>query len=227
MSPGEPVLRVEEGSKRRGGARGSLEFQLGPVTVEIPREAWTVLTGPSGAGKTTLLQLLAGLDRPDHGRLWMFGRDVTGLPEAALTEIRRAKLGLVYQSFHFLEHLPVWQNVTAKLAPAGVLPRERRRRAEEALRDLDLPSCLDRLPRELSTGEQQRVALARAIVDRPEVLLCDEPTSNLDATTGDAIAARLQALRQAGTTIVLSTHDPGLIALADRRYELAGGRLGA
>jgi ABC-type lipoprotein export system ATPase subunit len=225
MSDHEPVLRLEEVTKRHGAASSGRAFALGPLSVEILRGTWTAFTGHSGAGKTTLLQLLCGLDRPDSGRVWMFGRDMTQASGAALSEIRREKLGIVYQHFHFIEHLPVWQNVTARLVPAGVSAKARRGRAEQILRELDLPGSLDRPLRDLSAGEQQRVALARAMVDRPEMLVGDEPTSNLDTKTGEIIIGRLRVLQQGGATIVLSTHDPSLLALADHRFELVDGRI--
>ncbi len=193
--------------------------------MDILAGTWTVVTGRSGAGKTTLLQLLAGLDRPDTGRVCMFGRDITDDSEAALSGIRRKRLGIVYQQFHFIEHLPVWQNVSCRLVPTGLRARVRRERAEQVLGELGLCGTADRRPRELSGGEQQRVALARAVVDGPDVLIADEPTSNVDSVTGELIVDYLKRLQREGTTMIITTHDPALVALADHRYVMEGGRL--
>jgi len=184
-----------------------------------------VLTGRSGSGKTTLLQLLAGLDRVDSGRQWMFGNDITDVSEAALAQIRRDRLGVVHQDLHLLDHLPVWQNVTCRLVPAGVAPRARRERARELLDRFGVGEYADRLPRSLSGGERQRVALARALVGDPDVLIADEPTSAVDADTAQGITRTLRELRDRGTTLVISTHDPALLEDVDRRHVLEAGRL--
>lgn len=229
MTGDAPVLRLEEATRhyRRpgGGAAAAGAFALAPTSLAIRRGSWTVFTGRSGAGKTTVLNLLAGLDRPDSGRVWLFGHDLTAGGEGALCEIRRTRMGIVYQQFRFIDHLPVWQNVTCRLVPEGVGARGRRRRARAVLAELELEDMLDRRPASLSGGEQQRAALARALVAGPEVLIADEPTSNVDADTGEAVVRCLRRRHEGGTTIVVSTHDPMILECADERYELAGGRL--
>lgn len=225
MNTNGAVLRLEEVTRRYRSALNPKGFALSPTSVEILPGTWTVFSGRSGAGKTTLLQLLSALDRPDSGRVWMFGRDITEDSESALAEIRRKRLGIVYQQFHFIEHLPIWQNVSCRLVPAGVTGAVRRRRAEQIMGQLQLPDSVDRLPCSLSGGEQQRVALARAVIDQPDVLIADEPTSNVDSETGDMIVTYLKNLQRNGTTIVVSTHDQALMAAADHHHVMEEGRL--
>jgi len=201
-----------------GGRAG--RFELAPTTLSIEPGSWTTISGRSGTGKTTLLNLLAGLDRPDSGRVWMFGRDVTDVPSGALSELRRRRVGIVYQDFIFLEHLSVWQNVSCRLVPTGVSAGERRERAEELLDTFGLAHAAMRRPRELSGGEQQRVALARALIDEPDVLLADEPTSSVDARTGASVVSFLESLRKKGTTIVVISHDPALMDPASHRVDM-------
>ena len=225
MSAVEAVLRLEGATRRYAGGGRDPGFELTVPALSVDAGSWTVFTGRSGSGKTTLLQLLAGLDRADAGQQWMFGREITAVSEAALAGIRRDRLGIVYQDLHFVDHLPVWQNVTCRLVPAGVSARDRRERARTVLARFDVDTHLDRAPRLLSGGERQRVALARALAGDPDVLIADEPTSNVDGATAAGIVDALRELREAGTTIVLSTHDPALLEPADTRHVLEGGRL--
>ncbi len=225
MTAAGPVLRTENATRQYAGSPGAPAFTLAATTLDILPGTWTVITGRSGAGKTTLLHLLAGLDRPDTGSVWLFDVEVSKYSDAALSEIRRNRLGIVYQRYHFIEHLPVWQNVSCRLVPAGVPGRIRRDRAERVLGELGLRECGDRLPRNLSGGEQQRVALARAVIGTPDVLIADEPTSDVDPGTGELIVEYLRRLRMRGTTIVVATHDPASVAGADRHYMMEGGRI--
>ena len=225
MSCPEPIIRLQKVTKQYRSSSPEPAFALAPTSMEILAGTWSVVTGRSGAGKTTLLQLLAGLDRPDTGRISMFGRDITDDSEAALSGIRRTRLGIVYQQFHFIEHLSVWQNVSCRLVPTGLRARVRRERAEHVLGELGLRGTANRLPRELSGGEQQRVALARAVVDQPDVVIADEPTSNVDSMTGELIIDYLKGLQHRGTTMIITTHDPALVSLADHHYVMDGGRL--
>jgi putative ABC transport system ATP-binding protein len=225
MSADMVLLRLESVSRRFGSRMAAPRFVLGPITVEIGSGSWTLITGRSGAGKTTLLHLMAGLERPDEGRIWMFGEEVSGLSDASLSEVRRQRIGFVYQKLRFIPHLPVWQNVSTRLVPEGISALDRRRRAEEALDAVGLLDCADRLPTELSGGEQQRVALARARIGRPELLIADEPTSELDDETGRALIQVLERMWSEGTTLVLATHDPALALKATRRIQLDHGRI--
>lgn len=222
---GDPVLRLEKATKIHAPRRGTATFSLAPSSLEIAAGSWTVITGRSGAGKTTLLHLLSGLDWPDDGSVWMFGRNVTNESETVLSEIRRDRLGIVHQQFYFIEYLPVWRNVSCRLVPEGATVTERFERAAQALHKLGLDGMENRLPREMSGGEQQRVALARALINTPDVLIADEPTSNVDAQTGEVILDCLRRLQQSGSTVVVATHDPTLINLADVHYRMENGRL--
>lgn len=225
MTGAEPALRLEGVTRCYPGTGAGPGFALAPTTLAIAAGSWTVIAGRSGSGKTTLLQILGTLDRPDAGRLFILGREIRSYSSAALADLRRERLGFIYQGSRFLEHLPVWQNVTARLVPAGIDADARRARAAELLAELGLASMLDRLPRQLSGGELQRVALARAVCGRPRIVFGDEPTSNVDAETGAAVAAQLARLRAEGGTVVLATHDPALAAHADTRYRIDGGRI--
>jgi putative ABC transport system ATP-binding protein len=218
------AVRLENVTKQYGRAQHA-GFVLGPASIEIRSGAWVVFTGPSGAGKTTLLHLMGLLDRPDAGRVRMFGSDVTDDSESALSGIRRRRLGILYQQFFFIEHLPVWENVSRRLLPEGIGARDRRRKSAEVLARLGLADCLDRRPRSLSGGEQQRVALARAVVHGPQILIADEPTSNVDAGTAMEILSFFKSLRDQGTTIIVSTHDDLLLELADHHYRMERGKI--
>lgn len=219
---GEEVARLE-GAARRHDSRGP--FALAPTTLSLARGTFTAVTGRSGAGKTTLLHLLAGLDRADAGSVWLFGADVTRASESRLARLRRERMGIVHQPAAFLDHLPLWQNVACRFVPTGVPWRECRERARSALDGFGLGDRLDRLPRELSSGEQQRAALARALIGSPELLLADEPTANVDAETAARIAELFAGLRARGTTLLVTTHDRALAQRADRELRLVDGAL--
>jgi ABC-type lipoprotein export system ATPase subunit len=219
---GEPVAQVI-GASRRHAAAG--RAALAPTTLALERGTWTAVVGRSGAGKTTLLHLLAGLDRPDQGSVWLFGADVTSASESRLARLRRERIGIVPQPAAFLDHLPLWQNVACRFVPTGLSRRECRERARVALERFDLGDRLDRRPRELSSGEQQRAALARALVGAPELLLADEPTANVDAETAARIAELFAGLRARGTTLLVTTHDRTLAERADCRIRLVDGTI--
>jgi putative ABC transport system ATP-binding protein len=197
---------------------------LHDVSVTVPKGSFTALTGPSGCGKTTLLALLGALERPTAGQIVFQGRDLSGLSDAALARLRR-RLGFVFQDFCLIPGLSVGDNVTYPLIPRGVSRAARQELARELLARFALEDKFDARPGDLSGGEQQRVALARALAGRPEVLLADEPTSNLDMQAGRLVLATLQELHTDGHTIVLASHDPAAVALAGRVYDLERGRL--
>jgi putative ABC transport system ATP-binding protein len=229
-APAQPLVRATDVTRRLG--RDPDGFTLGPVTLQIERATFTVLSGPSGSGKTTLLHLLAGLDRPDAGSLRLFGHDAGSASESALARVRRGHVSFVPQELVFLEHLPVWQNVTCRLVPirresGGRTSGERRARALELLARVGLEQVSERLPRELSGGERQRVALARALCVPPDLLVADEPTSQVDPRTAEWIARLLEEARAAGAAIVASLHDPRLQERADRHLVLSEGRFAA
>ncbi|MEU9578918.1 ABC transporter ATP-binding protein [Streptomyces chilikensis] len=185
-----------------------------------------VVQGPTGGGKSTLLQMLGGLDRPTSGSVLLDGVDLAGLSEARLTEVRGEKIGFVFQSFNLIPTLTAQENVETALVPLGVKPKERRKRAAEALASVGLGERLGHVPGELSGGQQQRVAIARALVKQPRVLLADEPTGNLDEATRDEIMDVLEArCEEHGLTFVMVTHDSHLARRAPRLVTLREGVL--
>ena len=182
------------------------------------------ILGPSGSGKTSLLMLLAGLERPTEGQIYVSGHDFTALDEDALARVRRDTIGIVFQSFHLIPTMTAQENVAIPLELAGAPDADAR--AAETLRAVGLGHRLTHLPGQLSGGEQQRVALARALAPRPKLLLADEPTGNLDQTTGAAVIDLLFGLTaEVGATLLLITHDPVLAARCGREIHLADGRV--
>jgi putative ABC transport system ATP-binding protein len=199
---------------------------LDEVSVSIARASLTVVTGPSGSGKTTLLALLGALERPTRGRILFDGQRLENCSDVELARVRR-RLGFVFQDFCLIPTLTVEENITYPLIPRGIPRQERRRRAQEILSRFGMGEKLGARARELSGGEQQRVAIARALAGQPEAILADEPTSNLDAETAQTLLAAFQTLHGEGKTVVLSSHDPRVLALATCSLELEKGRLKA
>jgi putative ABC transport system ATP-binding protein len=192
------------------------------IDLEIPRGQFAAIMGPSGSGKSTLLGLLAGLDTPTSGQVILDGEDITNLGEDDMALLRGRKIGFVFQSYHLLPTLTAEENVLLPMELAG---RDGgRARARELLDRVGLGGRFDHYPVQLSGGEQQRVALARAFALRPPILLADEPTGNLDSTTGRAVLDLILALnREQGTTMVMVTHEQTLADSADRRIVLHDG----
>jgi putative ABC transport system ATP-binding protein len=195
---------------------------LEDVSLSLAAGSFTVLRGPSGSGKTTLLALLGALDRPSKGQVLVGGQDLDRLSDVALARVRR-RFGFVFQNFSLLPGLAVWENITYPLIPRGVGRAERVRLATALLEQVGLGMKRSARPEELSGGEQQRVALARALAGRPEVLFADEPTSNLDPEAARQLGAMLHEVHTAGTTVVVSSHDPELAKLATNAIELRSG----
>jgi putative ABC transport system ATP-binding protein len=189
----------------------------------MPGESVAIL-GPSGAGKSTLLSLLAGLDLPSAGKVWVNGRELTALDEDGRAAVRAEHVGFVFQSFHLVPALTALENVMLPLELAG--RADARRQARAALDEVGLGHRVGHYPRQLSGGERQRVAIARAFVASPALLFADEPTGNLDTRTGGRIADLLFRLNaEHGTTLVLVTHDRSLAERCDRQFEMDAGRL--
>ncbi|MFW6694754.1 ABC transporter ATP-binding protein [Streptomyces sp. MAR4 CNX-425] len=212
-------------TKRYRRGRESVDA-LADVDLTIADGDQLVVRGPTGGGKSTLLQLLGGLDRPTSGTLSLDGTDLGGLSEAALTRVRAATIGFVFQSFNLIPTLSAQENVETALVPLGVPAARRAERAAEALDSVGLAERRAHLPGELSGGQQQRVAIARALVKRPKVLLADEPTGNLDEDTRDDIVGLLEGLwKELGLTYVLVTHDSGIARRAPRLAVIRKGRL--
>jgi len=196
------------------------------ITVDVEAGGLTAIVGPSGCGKTTFLGLLGGLDAPDAGELVVAGLDLARAGAAALVEHRRRQVGFVFQFYNLLPSLTALENVEAGLEFLGLDPAARRRRALETLDRLMLADAAAKFPAQLSGGMQQRVAIARALARRPPLLLCDEPTGNLDQETGRQVFAELRALeKDGGVTVVVVTHDVELAAGADRVLRMSDGRV--
>ena len=209
-------------------------FEVGPTTIEALRGIclevtggeFVALVGPSGSGKSTLLNLVGGLDRATGGELWVNGVELSASKEKALTEHRRQRVGFVFQSFNLLPRLTALENVAIPLMFIGVPEQERLERASELLTQVGLQGRMDHRPTQLSGGEQQRVAIARALVNRPAIILADEPTGNIDSATGSEIMDLLRRLnREQGVTLLLVTHDLDAAAFADRVVQLRDGQI--
>ncbi len=199
---------------------------LDDVSLAIPAGQTVAILGASGAGKSTLLALLAGLDEPSSGQVWLNDLELTALDEDGRAALRGEHVGFMFQSFHLLPALTALENVMLPLELAG--RSDARGAARAALADVGLEARVSHYPRQLSGGEKQRVAIARAFVTGPAVLFADEPTGNLDARTGDRVMTLLFDMnRQHATTLVLVTHDEALAQRCDRRIELDAGRLSA
>ena len=204
---------------------GSTVMAVNGVDLEVRTGELLVVTGRSGSGKTTLLNLLSGLDRPTSGAALFQGEDLSRLPERDLVELRRRKIGFVFQSFGLMPLLSAQENVELPLHIIGVSWRERRRRAQEVLESVGLGPRARHRPYELSGGEQQRVSIARALVTGPDVVFADEPTGELDTTTARSITATLRQIAAEGTTVIAATHDLTLAEAGDRRLEMVDGSL--
>jgi len=211
-------------------------FQRGPTTVraldgidlEIEAGEFVTLEGPSGSGKTTLLQLLGALDRPSGGRVLFEGNDLAAMPDRELAGLRLRSFGFVFQQFNLIPTLTAVENVEAKLAPTGVRNPDLRNRALALLEEVGLAERAIHLPAHMSGGEQQRVAIARALSVEPRVVLADEPTGNLDSTTGGEIIDLLANMAAVhGATVIVATHDIDLAGRAPRRISMRDGRLAA
>jgi putative ABC transport system ATP-binding protein len=220
-----PIIRVENVSR---------QFEVGTeiiravkdVSFTVDRGDFLAIIGRSGSGKTTLLNLIAGLDRPSSGHVFLEGEDVSVMAEAQLTELRRHKIGFVFQSFGLLPLLSAYENVEIALRIAGAGIRERARRAQEVLELVGLARRSHHRPYELSGGEQQRVAIARALANRPSIILADEPTGELDSNTAQSIfRLLLEIVESENVTIVTTTHDRIVMEKAQHVIELSDGEL--
>jgi len=196
------------------------------IDLAVAPGEFVAITGPSGSGKSTLMNVIGCLDQPDSGEFRLDGEDVMGLDADALAHLRNRKLGFVFQGFNLLPRTSALENVEAPLVYSGIERGERHARARDLLERLGLGDRLDHLPTQLSGGQQQRVAIARALVNRPSLILADEPTGNLDTHTSQEILDVLTALnRDQGVTILLITHEPDIAARATRQLTLCDGVL--
>ncbi|HEX2492457.1 MAG TPA: ABC transporter ATP-binding protein [Steroidobacter sp.] len=219
----DPVLKAEKVAKQVNSPEGALTI-LAEVDLAIAAGETVAIVGASGAGKSTLLALLAGLDEPSLGRIWLNGAELTALDEDGRAAVRARHVGFVFQSFHLVPSLTAIENVMLPLELAG-LPNARTQ-AAEVLAKVNLTARREHYPRQLSGGEQQRVAIARAFVTRPALLFADEPTGNLDSATGERIIDLLFDLNRASaTTLVVVTHDQAIARRCDRLIRIDAGRI--
>lgn len=226
MSEGaEEVIRTEALSKVY--REGEVEVRaLREVSLGIERGEFTAIAGPSGSGKSTLLNLMGGLDRPSSGSVALAGRSIVAMSGNELSDFRRDRVGFIFQSFNLIPVLTAIENVEYVMLLQGVAASERRRCANEILAEVGLEGLEGRRPPQLSGGQQQRVAVARAIVSRPDIILADEPTANLDSAAGSALLDLMRGLnRSRGTTFVFSTHDRMIMDRARRLMVLKDGRI--
>jgi putative ABC transport system ATP-binding protein len=198
---------------------------LDRITLEIDAGEYVAITGPSGCGKSTLLSMLGLLDAPDSGEYWFEGQNIAGWSEAKLNQLRRGRIGFIFQSFNLIEELTVAENVELALEYIDVPKKERRERVALMLDKLGVAHRAKHRPSQLSGGQQQRVAIARALVARPALLLADEPTGNLDTAHGNEVMRILRQINEEGTTVVMVTHSPEHAAQASRSLRLLDGRI--
>lgn len=219
-----PVIEVT--NVHRTLALGGHEYHiLRGITFSVNEGEWVAITGPSGSGKSTLLGILAGIDQPTRGSICLEGQEISALPENRLARIRNEKIGIVFQSFHLIPTMTAMENIEVPLH-ISQWRRQARVLAGYMLERVGLSDRRDHLPHQLSGGEQQRVAIARALVNKPRLLLADEPTGNLDSATSKQIMAILKQLReQLGLTIIMVTHDPQIASYADRRLHVIDGKI--
>jgi putative ABC transport system ATP-binding protein len=220
------IARVATLGKRYGHGAGSVTA-LDDVSLGLRRGEFTAIMGPSGSGKSTLMHIMAGLDSPTAGRVWLGDTDITELSDSALTVLRRRRIGFVFQSFNLVPTLDVLGNVLLPFELDGRRPsREERAWIDELVETLGLGARLRHRPHELSGGQQQRVAIARALATRPDLVFADEPTGNLDSRTGREVLGLLAAASaRYGQSIAMVTHDPIAASHADRILFLADGRI--
>ena len=195
------------------------------INLTVEKGDYLAIMGPSGSGKTTLMNIIGCLDVPTSGSYILEGRDLRDLSDDDLAEVRNKHIGFVFQSFHLLPKLEAVDNVALPLLYADVPLKERRARAEEALKAVGLEERIHFLPNQLSGGQCQRVAIARAIVGNPQILLADEPTGALDTKAGNQIMEIFRRLSDEGMTIIMITHEPSIAACADKTYRILDGEL--
>jgi putative ABC transport system ATP-binding protein len=198
---------------------------LDGVDLDIEANEYVAIMGPSGSGKSTLMNILGCLDTPSHGSYKLKGKEIAERTDDELARIRNAEIGFVFQTFNLLARADALHNVELPLVYAGMKHEERRKRAKESLELVGLGDRMKHRPNELSGGQRQRVAIARALVNRPSIILADEPTGNLDSRTGEEIMAAFEAIWKAGNTVILVTHEPDIAEHARRVVRMRDGKV--
>jgi putative ABC transport system ATP-binding protein len=219
------MLIRTEGLTKRYEVGGEEIYALRDVHLAVARNEYMAITGPSGSGKSTLMNLLGCLDSPSGGSYFLNDQEVSRLPDDRLAEIRNREIGFVFQTFNLLPRASALHNVELPLVYSGVSREERRERALQALRAVDMGDRAAHRPNELSGGQRQRVAIARALVNRPALILADEPTGNLDSKTGEEILRVFEKLHAEGQTILVVTHEKKVADRAHRVVSIMDGRV--
>ena len=216
------VIRIR-GLRRDYDMGSEVVHALRGVDLDIARNEYVAIMGPSGSGKSTMMNLIGCLDTPSGGEYWLNGHEVSRMSDDALARVRNREIGFVFQTFNLLPRATALQNVELPLVYAGVSTRERHDRAREALQRVGLGDRMDHRPNELSGGQRQRVAIARALVNRPSILLADEPTGNLDSATSEEIMRVFESLHAGGQTVIMVTPEADIAAHAARTVILRDG----
>ena len=226
MTSNQPIVRIVNAT-RAYTVNNDQVLALRGVNLDIARGSFTAFMGRSGSGKTTLLNMIGGLDSPPPGSIEFLGKDMATMSSDALTLIRRNQIGFIFQAFALLPILSAWENVELPLRIIGVRSgAERRKRAQEALTLVGLEQWSDHRPSEMSGGQQQRVAIARALVTRPPVLVADEPTGELDSTTGKNLLTLMRKIvKSEGVTLIMATHDQSVHQYADIIHHMRDGQI--
>jgi len=223
--PSSDWVIVTRGITRNYDMGGEIVHALRGIELAVRRNEYVAIMGPSGSGKSTLMNLIGCLDTPSAGEYWLNGVLVSRMADDELARVRNREIGFVFQTFNLLPRATALQNVELPLVYAGVSSAERKQRAKDALASVQLSDRMDHRPNELSGGQRQRVAIARALVNRPAILLADEPTGNLDSTTSEDIMRVFEGLAATGQTVIMVTHEPDIAAHARRVVVLRDGRI--
>ena len=224
-TPDQKWIIVTRGIKREYDMGGEIVRALRGVDVVIGRNEYVAIMGPSGSGKSTLMNIIGCLDTPTAGEYWLNGTLVSSMSDDQLARIRNKEIGFVFQTFNLLPRATALHNVELPLVYAGIGSEERRRRAVEALESVQLADRMDHRPNELSGGQRQRVAIARALVNKPSILLADEPTGNLDSQTSEEIMKVFEELANQGQTVIMVTHEADIAAHARRVVRMRDGKV--
>jgi putative ABC transport system ATP-binding protein len=224
----DPIIRVVDVKKSFGGGKGGVaQAVLRGVSLDIQPGELVALVGQSGSGKSTLLNIIGGLDTPDSGKVMVLGLDYAAIDDRTQSQLRNQRIGFIFQSFHLLEHMNVLENVVLPAHFAGKHGEQGDvvARGRVALERVGLAALAERRPAQLSGGQKQRVAIARALFNQPQLLLCDEPTGNLDSETGREVIELFQKLHQEGLTLLIVTHEERVAQVAQRVLRIADGHL--
>jgi putative ABC transport system ATP-binding protein len=204
----------------------SIVHALRGINLQVGKSEFISICGPSGSGKSTLLNLIGCLDSPSSGKVFIAGKDIAGFNDTVLSNLRSSTIGFIFQSFNLIPVLTAYENVEYPLVITGMLKKKRKEKVIEILEEMGLRQFMRHKPDELSGGQRQRIAIARALVTRPEIVLADEPTANLDSSTGTEILKLMKKMNEKyKTTFIFSTHDSNVLSFAQKIYNISDGRL--